>query len=146
MKLAVVAIALLMTSLPAAAQTSDSAAVVDVVDRFHNALATGDSTTVLALLAPDVIILEAGGVETRDEYRSHHLPGDIAFARAVPGERKIVRVSIVDRVAWVSSTSVARGTYRDRPIDSIGAELVVLTKTLTGWRISAIHWSARRRS
>ena len=73
---------------------SDSAAVVATVGRFHAALAAGDSAAALALLAPDVTILESGGVETRDEYRSHHLPGDIAFARAVKSERGPMRVTV----------------------------------------------------
>ena len=145
MRFATVAIALLMMNLPATAQTADSAAVVDVINRFHDALAKGDSTAALALLTPDVIVLESGGVETRDEYRSHHLPGDIAFARAVPSERRVARVSVVGDAAWVSSTSTTRGTYRERPIDSFGAELIVLTRTSGGWRIAAIHWSSRRR-
>ena len=63
----------------------DSSDVAATVDRFHAALSAGDSTGALALLADDAVILESGGVETRDEYRSHHLPADIAFAQAVPG-------------------------------------------------------------
>lgn len=139
-------LALLTIATPAFAQQSDSTAVISVINRFHEALAAGDSTKALSLLGDDVIVLEAGGVETRDEYRAHHLPGDIGFAKAVPGDRKIVNVKVRGDVAWVTSTSSTRGTYRERPIDSVGAELIVLTRTPNGWRISAIHWSSRRRS
>ena len=124
---------------------SDSAAVAAVVDRYHMALAAGDSATAMSLLAPDAIILEAGGVETREEYRSHHLPGDIAFASAVKSERAPLHVRIRGDVAWTIGTSSTQGTYRERPIDSLGAELMVLTRTASGWRISAIHWSSRQR-
>jgi ketosteroid isomerase-like protein len=48
-------------------------------------------------------------------------------------------------VAWVVGTSTTRGEYRGRPVDSAGAELMVLTRTPQGWRIAAIHWSSRRR-
>ncbi len=123
----------------------DSASARAAVERFHAALAAGDSASALALLAPDVIILESGGVETRDEYRSHHLPGDMAFARAVKGERKVTRVVVRGDVAWVSGTSVTQGEYRGRQINSAGAELVVLTRSPEGWRIAAIHWSSRAR-
>lgn len=139
-------LALLTIATPAFAQQSDSTAVISVINRFHEALAAGDSTKALSLLGDDVIVLEAGGVETRDEYRAHHLPGDIGFAKAVPSDRKIVNVKVRGDVAWVTSTSSTRGTYRERPIDSVGAELIVLTRTPNGWRISAIHWSSRRRS
>lgn len=127
---------------PAPAE-ADSAAVAATVERFHRALAEGDSVTALGLLAQDAIILESGGVETKEEYRGHHLPGDIAFARAVRTERSPMRVVVRGDVAWATSTSTARGEYRERQINSQGAELMVLTRASEGWRISAIHWSSR---
>jgi ketosteroid isomerase-like protein len=145
-KLIAVGFAILALSIPAEAQQTDSVAVVSTINRFHEALAAGDTSAALELLTPDVIVLEAGGVETREEYRSHHLPGDIAFARAVQSERKLVIVSVRGDVAWVTATSTTKGTYRDRQIDSVGAELMVLLKTNGSWRISAIHWSSRRRT
>lgn len=125
---------------------SDSAAALNVVQQYHNALETGDSTAALALLAPDVVILESGGVEDRSEYRGHHLPGDIAFARAVRSVRSVRQVNVVGTSAWISSTSVAQGTYNGRAINSQGAELIVLTRDADGrWMIRAIHWSSRAR-
>ncbi len=137
--------ATLATPLAAQARTRDSAAVAAVVERFHGALAAGDSTGALALLAPDAIILEAGGVETRAEYRAHHLGGDIEFARAIRRQRGPMRVRVKGDVAWATSTSVTEGQFRERAINSAGAELMVLTRTPRGWRISAIHWSSRTR-
>lgn len=142
-------LALPLAGTAAAAQgggpASDSAQVAAAVDGYHHALASGDSAAALALLADDAVILESGGVESRAEYRGHHLPGDIAFARAVRSERGPVRVRIVGDVAWASSTSVTQGEYRGRAINSAGAELMVLTRTADGWRIAAIHWSSRTR-
>ena len=122
---------------------ADSSAVAAAVERFHAALASGDSATVLALLAPEARILESGGVETRAEYSSHHLPADMAFASAVARERGPVEVTVNGDVAWAVSTSLSQGTYRDRPVDSRGAELVVLTREEGAWRIQAVHWSSR---
>lgn len=126
-------------------ENADSAAVVDVIERYHTALAAGDTTTAMSLLAPGAVVLESGGIETREEYRSHHLPSDMAFAAAVPRERGPIEVRIRDNTAWAASTSVSRGTFRDREIDSQGAELMVLVRTPEGWRIEAIHWSSRNR-
>ena len=126
-----------------AARANDSAAVVAVVERYHDALARGDSTIALSLLAPDAVILESGGVETREEYRSNHLPGDINFARAIRRERGPVRVTIQGDVAWASSTSASRGEYGGRAVNSAGAELIVLSLESGDWRIRAIHWSSR---
>ena len=129
---------------PASAQTQvDSAAVATVVERYHHALAEGDSAAVLSLLAEDAVIVEGGGIESRQEYRSHHLPADISFARAVKGTRSPVRVKVGGDVAWATATSKTRGKYRGRAVNSAGAELMVLTRTGDGWKISAIHWSSR---
>lgn len=122
---------------------ADSAAVAEVVQRFHGALEAGDSATALGLLREDAIILESGGVETKEEYRSHHLPGDIAFARAVRRDGGPIRIVIRGDVAWATSISTMRGTYRDRQVNSQSAELMVLERTPDGWRIAAIHWSSR---
>jgi ketosteroid isomerase-like protein len=124
---------------------ADSAAVVSVVDQYHRALAGGDTAAVLRLLAPDAIILESGGVETRSEYLSHHLPGDIAFAQAVARERGPIQVRMSGNTAWTTSTSTTVGEYRGRSINSQGAELMVLTRNGGEWKIRAIHWSSRNR-
>jgi ketosteroid isomerase-like protein len=137
---------------------NDSADIVGTVTRFHDALASGDSAAALALLAPDVVILESGDVERRDDYRSHHLPADIAFARAIHGLTTLVGVSVVGDAAWVSATTITTGQFNGRAINSAGAELVVLararrqsepessTSRSAPWRIRAIHWSSHRRT
>lgn len=130
---------------PARAQSaSDSTLVIAVVERFHAALRAGDSITAVAQLAPDVVVLESGDVETRAAYLAHHLPADIEFAKAVTAQRDPARVQIRGDVAWTMSTGKTRGTFRGREVNSIGAELMVLTRTTDGWKISAIHWSSHR--
>lgn len=125
--------------------TSDSAAVATAVERYHRALVAGDSAAALALLAPGAVVLESGGAETLAEYRAHHLPADIAFARTTQATRAPVRVVVRGDVAWAASTSTAAGSYRGRPVDSAGAELMVLARDAGGWKITAIHWSSRAR-
>jgi ketosteroid isomerase-like protein len=131
-------------AVPAFAQSQvDSTGVAVVVNRYHRALAEGDSAAVLALLAEDAVILESGGIESRQEYRSHHLPADIAFVRAVKGTRSPVRVHVRGDVAWATATSTTRGNYGGRAVNADGAELMVLTRAPDGWKINAIHWSSR---
>lgn len=136
---------MLLPERVAAQQVTDSTDVVAAVAAFHQALGRGDSVAALALLAPDALILEAGEVESREEYRSHHLHADIAFTRAVPGVTGPIRVVVTQDVAWATSTSSVVGTFEGRRMDSQGAELVVLSRTADGWRIRAIHWSSRTR-
>ena len=128
------------------APRSDSAAVVTALNQFHAALAGGDTAAALRLLAPDAVVLESGGSETLAEYRAHHLPVDIAFARGVASARTLLRVTVAGEAAWVASTSTARGEFRGRTINSSGAELATLRRTSQGWQITAIHWSSRSRS
>ena len=136
---------LVLALRPAAlhAQDADRTAVLATVRGFHDALQRGDSLAALRFLAPDVRVLESGGIEDLAEYRAHHLAADIAFSMAVPSTTSEPAVSVEGNTAWVSSTSRTTGTFRDRQINSAGAELMVLTRTAEGWRIRAIHWSSR---
>lgn len=124
---------------------SDEAAVEATVAAYHDALADGDSATALSLLADDVLVLESGGLETREEYRSHHLPGDMRFASTVARERGPMTVRIRGDVAWAVSLSTVSGSLGERTIDAQSAELMVLVRQENGWKISAIHWSSRSR-
>lgn len=138
----------------AVVSASDSSEAARAVTRFHAALAAGDSVTALRLLAPDARILESGDAESREEYRRHHLPADITFARAVPSTHTVHGVVVVGDVAWVSSTSESKGTWNGRAVNSVGAELMVLSRDphalqaapdgAPRWVIRAIHWSSRR--
>ncbi len=138
-------LAAIATGAAAQAAPDDSAAVARAVAAYHDALARGDSAAALRLLAPDAVILEAGGRETLAEYRSHHLPADIEFTRAVPSRRDPVQVTLAGEVAWAASTSETQGSFNGRAVDSRGAELMVLTRSPSGWLIRAIHWSSRTR-
>ena len=128
-----------------ALEAQETRAVVDVIEAFHAALAAGDSTRALSLLADDVVILESGGTEDKSHYRSGHLSGDMRFSQAVPRERGEIDVRVVGDVAWASSTSITQGRMGDREINSQGAELVVLARDGASWKITAIHWSSRTR-
>ena len=141
----IAALVLAAQSFSVQAQSSpvDSAAVASAVSGYHAALERGDAAGALRLLAADAVILENGSVETREDYRSHHLPADMEFAQAVPTRRSEVRITMSGDVAWASSTSVTQGSFRGRPINAAGAELMVLARTKSGWLIRAIHWSSR---
>jgi len=108
------------------------------------ALATGDGKRVMSLLLPDALIVEAGTVQTRNEYQSEHLSEDIAYARAVPSTQRNVVVRQEGDVAWVTSTFQVTGKFHDKPVDNLAAETMILTKTPDGWRIRILHWSSHK--
>jgi hypothetical protein len=109
-----------LVAAPSPALGQEAPSPEEVVLAFHEALASGDSATALKLLAEDVVIYESGGVEaSREEYRSHHLPADMAFTSSTEREVTV-------------------------EIHSTGTETMLLDLTSDGWRIRHIHWSSRR--
>ena len=115
-RLELLGISLLFTlgfySVPFPAQQTapaDSAAVVEVIERYHAALASGDTAATRDLLALDAVVLESGEIESRAEYLSHHLPGDMEFAKAVPRERGEIRVRVHGNTAWAASNQYLPG-------------------------------------
>ncbi|HVS63417.1 MAG TPA: nuclear transport factor 2 family protein [Thermoanaerobaculia bacterium] len=118
---------------------------IQVVESFHAALEEQEKEKALELLLPDATIFEGGIAETVEQYAAHHLMGDMAFAAATKGELLEQSKQVVGDVAWVMTRSHRSGTFRDREIDSIGVETVVLRHVEAGWRIAHIHWSSRRR-
>src|SRR5436190_22742287 len=123
---------------------ADAAAITAAVNGFHLALAQGDRAAALLLLAPDAVILESGESQTRAEYEREHLADDIAFARTTSMQRSRFKVEQQGDTAWATATSNTTGTFDGRKVDSTGVELMVLTKSDSGWRIRAIHWSNRK--
>lgn len=142
---------LLLTSVPAQAQQpdspvhSDSAEVVETVERFQTALAERDSATVDELLLSDALILEGGGRETKMEYFGHHFGADASFLNKMNREVENRQVRVEDGTAWASTKSRLHGTYDGDSLDLSSAELMVLRHMSEGWRIAAIHWSSRSR-
>ena len=131
-------------ALSAQSSDADSTAVRAVVDAFHAGISEGKPAAAIETLADDAIMLEAGGVETRDEYVKGHLPADIEFEKGVSTKRSPIRVVVSGNTAWATSTSEVTGTYQGKPVNFRGAESMVLTRLKTGWRIQLIHWSSRQ--
>ena len=124
---------------------SDSAAAAAVVEQFHAALAAGDSARVVSLLADDVVIAEAGAIETRTEYIGHHLGADMKASRSSKGDRTVVRVTVMRDAAFIAARTINPPTGAQGNTGSELAELMIVSRTSSGWRIRAVHWSSRRR-
>jgi len=130
----------------ASASTIDAAAqpAAQTVDAFHAALKRADTAAALALLADDALIFEEGGAErSKAEYAASHLAADAAFSTAVQSvqSRRSGRAS--GRLVWIATESRTTGRYRNRDINSVGTETMVLRRDGANWRIVHIHWSSR---
>lgn len=122
----------------------ENAAIVAVVGGFHRALRDGDRAAVMRVLASDAVILESGDKQTRAKYEVEHLAEDIAFVRGTTTTHSPISVQQQGDAAWTIGTSHTTGTFKGRDVNSVGVELMVLTKTTEGWKIHAIHWSSRK--
>ncbi len=114
-----------------------------VVDAFHAALRRGDSKAALSYLAESALIYEAGDVERgRQEYASHHLGADAAFAQAVPGKITRRAGEAAGNVAWIATEGRTTGTYMGKAVDRVTVETMVLRRLERAWKIVHIHWSS----
>jgi ketosteroid isomerase-like protein len=123
---------------------AEAGGAATAVDAFHAALKAGDTAAALALMSPDVTIFEEGGAErSRDEYASHHLGSDAAFAAA--SEATVARRSgwADGDVAWITTEGRTTGQFNGRAVDRLTTETMVLKRHADGWRIHHIHWSSR---
>lgn len=116
----------------------------DAVEAFHTALVGQDREAVLALLVPEVVILESGGYEaSREEYAAHHLAGDMEFSASTESTVERSWSGRHGDVAWVLRSASTKGNFRGREIDSRGVETMVLKQVDGQWRIAHVHWSSR---
>lgn len=129
------------TKLEAVAPSARPAAAV--VDAFHAALRRGETKVALSYLAEDALIYEAGGVERGlQEYAAHHLGADAAFAQAVPAVVTMRTGEAVGAVAWIATEGRTTGSYKDKAIDAVTTETMVLRRVGSAWKIAHIHWSS----
>jgi ketosteroid isomerase-like protein len=124
---------------------AQDSAVATVVNGFHSAVKTGNSQAAQTLLAEDSIFTESGGIETRTEYVTNHLPEDIKFEKAVTSAWKPYKLVVQGDVAWATSTEDITGTFEGSPVNLAVVELMVLSRQNGAWKIRSISWSSRRR-
>ena len=129
---------------PSAASLSPQAQeAATVVDAFHAALGRGDATAAAAFLASDALIYESGGVEQgKAAYASHHLGADAAFSKATQSVVTRRSGQANGNLAWIATESTTKGSYKERPINSVGTETMVLRRDGASWRIVHVHWSS----
>ena len=128
-----------------AAEPSPIAEAAAIVEAFHAALAKGDTGAALGLLDDDVTIFEQGWVErSKAEYASHHLQSDAEFSRFVTSKQTAQSGAVVGDLAYVTTESTVTGKYKDKDVDLVSIETMVLKRAEPGWRIVHIHWSSRK--
>ncbi|MEX5747657.1 DUF4440 domain-containing protein [Massilia sp. X63] len=135
----------LSAALVAVSSASLAASPKETLAAFHDALTSGDKAKAISLLSPDIAIYESGYVErSRDEYASHHLGGDMEFAKN--SARKVLkqteRVDGNTAVVWEETETT--GTSKGKPVHVFGTGTAVLEKKGDTWSIVHVHWSSRK--
>lgn len=136
---------LLATALSGVAAHAAAATPAETLAAFHAALASGDRAKAAGLLAPGVVIYEAGYVErSRDEYAGHHLGSDIAFAQGAT--RKVLRQTerIDGQTAVILEETETAAVVHGQPARILGTGTAVLERKGEGWSIVHLHWSSRK--
>ncbi|MDQ6735141.1 MAG: nuclear transport factor 2 family protein [Nitrospirota bacterium] len=124
---------------------TDSANVLAAIEQFHDALAASDSVLAVSLLADDAAIIESGAIQSRADYLSHHLGADMKASQGSKSVRTVMKLTIVGTMAYVVSKTETPRSGAEGSTGSELAELMVVSKTTSGWKIRAVHWSSRRR-
>lgn len=130
---------------PAAlSQPTVDRAAAEVVDAFHEALERGDTTAAAGYLSDALVVFEEGEAErSKAEYAGHHLPADAVFAKAVGSHMTRRSGGSGGDLAWVASEGRTQGRYKERDIDRITTETMVLRRVAGSWKIVHVHWSSR---
>ena len=133
-------ITLSVLSLPLFAATP-----TETVAAFHDALASGKAEQASALLSPSIQIYESGHVErSRDEYAGHHLPADMAFAKATSSKVLKQAEHVDGKLAVVMRETETTGKYKGNSVHLFGTETALLEKQGEQWIITHVHWSSRK--
>jgi ketosteroid isomerase-like protein len=113
-----------------------------IVDAFHYALKAGKRDIALGFLAADALVFEEGRMNrSRSDYARRDLGQDIDFAATTKLTVSRRDIKVAGDVAWVLSQNHIEGHYRDRPVDLVADETVLLRRTAGKWRIVHMHWS-----
>jgi ketosteroid isomerase-like protein len=138
------ALAIVATDFAIAQSALDEKSATEIVEKFHAAMKSGDSKFVLNALADDAIIFESGYAESKSEYAASHLAADITFAATTKRTVNKTTTNCVKSMCIVMQQSETSGTYKSKPVKSIGVETSVLLGDKDGWRISHLHWSSHK--
>ncbi|QJQ06709.1 nuclear transport factor 2 family protein [Undibacterium piscinae] len=97
------------------------------------------------LLSPEITIYESGYVErSRAEYAAHHLPEDIAFAKASSRKVRQHTERKDGNFSFILEETETKVKIKGKNVTILGTETTVLQKIDEQWRIVHLHWSSRK--
>lgn len=114
-----------------------------IADQFGQALKTQDTSTLKALLLPNVIVAEGGNAERSSmEYADHHMKADMAYLANITTQPLSRDVMQSEDMATVITQSEMVGNYKGETVHNRTMETMILHRTEGNWKIAHIHWSS----
>lgn len=143
------ALALALLAVPARAQepdrTADTAAVMEVLRQYRQAIERLDATGTERLFTDDSQVFESGGAEgSYANYLAHHLGPELGHFRSFRFRDVNVEVRFEGPVALATETYTYRiERHAGEPIERRAVATSVLRKVGSEWRIVSMHLSSR---
>ena len=147
-RLVVVALAFVASPGGVSAQSGEAQKIEEWLKGYDVAFNAKDLDKLATFYHPDVTIYEGGGMNNGwADYRDHHLGPELkAFEGLQFGHSNRRVVMLGDRNASAISEYFIKAKFKDRIIDNIGRETLVLEKQADGsWKIRHSHTSGRAR-
>ena len=111
------------------------------VTAFRQALRQGDQAAARATLADDVLIYEGGVERSAEEYANHHMLADMKYLAEIKSTPLEQQVIVFGELAYSVTRTHTKGQHKDKNVDYVGFETIVLKKIDNAWKIAHIHWS-----
>ena len=143
-----VALIVLANVLPASAQSNESRKIDEWLTGYDAAFIATDLDRLATFYHPDVTIYEGAGVNNGwVDYRDRHLGPELrAFENLEFGHSNRHVHMLGDRAAYVVSEYFIKAKMKERMLDNIGRETLLLEKQADGsWKIRHSHTSGRAR-
>ena len=149
MRVLMIAFALASLSASVSGQQSGEAQKIDEwLKGYDVAFNAKDLDKLATFYHPDVTIFEGAGVNNGwADYRDHHLGPELKMFENLEFGHTNRKVHLLgERAAYVSSEYFIKAKMKDRMLDNVGRETLVLEKQADGsWKIRHSHTSGRAR-
>ena len=148
MKLALVGIALAILVAPTSTQSNETQKIDEWLKGYDAAFVAKDLDKLSAFYHPDVTIYEGAGMNDGwADYRDRHLGPELKMFENLEFGHSNRRIQMLgDRAALAISEYFIKAKMKDRLLDNVGRETLVLEKQSDGsWKIRHSHTSGRAR-
>lgn len=130
------------------AQSGEEQKIVAWLKGYDAALMAKDLNALGAFYHPDVTVFEGAGVNNGwVDYRDHHLGPELKGFEDLQFGHSNYNVRLLgDRAAYVTSEYFLKAKMKERTIDVVGRETLILEKQADGtWKIRHSHTGSRQR-